>query len=518
MVRLSCRPAAELIYGYLSFADLTNSLCYLINSLSPGRRPILSRRQLLEGAASLAAVSLIPGCGYHANGPTGPFATNPLPGAVQGSVAVMESTIGSIPSRFMGLSYEKLAMSYSYFHAANHNLIALFRRLGKGVLRIGGGSVDHILWTASDTGTHLQVSPANIRGLATFLQATDWLCIYGVNLATSNPAMAAEEAAYAAAILGPNLLGIEIGNEPDEYGVAGNFFAGAWTFEDFLSRWNLFRSAIIEAAPHIPITGPAVGGGNHISTWTVPFGQTVSSGEITLLTQHYYRASGASPSSTAAFLLTPDAQLATDLSTLQAGAQLVGIPYRLSECNSFFNGGAAGVSDSFASSLWVLDFLFNAAAGGATGVNLHGGGNGPGYTPIADDSGSVLEARPEYYGLLLFTLMGTGNLLETQLSVGDAAVTAYALRTESGDLNVMLVNKETQNLIITVEAGQTINSASMQSMTAPDLSATTGVTIQGASVDRDGSFAPAASITLPAMGSQTTCSIPGLSAALVSIT
>jgi hypothetical protein len=62
----------------------------------------------------------------------------------------------------MGLSYEKEAINYAYFHASNHNLIALFRRLGDGVLRIGGGSVDQISWTPDSEGaTHAQVSPAN---------------------------------------------------------------------------------------------------------------------------------------------------------------------------------------------------------------------------------------------------------------------------------------------------------------------------------------------------------------------
>ena len=61
--------------------------------------------------------------------------------------------------------------------------------------------------------------------------------------------------------------------------------------------------------------------------------------ELTLLTQHYYRASGASSVSTAPFLISPDSQLTTDLATLSAGAQQLGIPYRISECNSFSNGG-----------------------------------------------------------------------------------------------------------------------------------------------------------------------------------
>ena len=159
---------------------------------------LLSRRRFLQGAASLAAFSSLSGCGYSSNyiyhAPSGnPF---PLPSGpvVQGSLTVTR-TIGAIPSRFVGLSYEKLAMSYGYFHASNHNLIALFRRLGAGVLRIGGGAVDRLLWTSSGTGTHAQISSTNIKDLAGFLQATGWLCLYAINLATSTPALAAEEAA-----------------------------------------------------------------------------------------------------------------------------------------------------------------------------------------------------------------------------------------------------------------------------------------------------------------------------------
>ena len=251
----------------------------------------------------------------------------------------------------------------------------------------------------------------------------------------------------------------------------------------------------------------------------MPFGQIVTSSELTLLTQHYYRQSGASPTSTASFLISPDSQLKTDLAILNAGAQQLGIPYRVSECNSFFNGGAAGVSNSYASSLWVLDFLFNAAIGGATGVNMHGGGNAPGYTPIADDSGAVIEARPEYYGLLLFSLAGTGSLLETQLSAGGVDATAYAVKTPGGGLNIILVNKDTlQNLTLTIQANQAINDASMQTMTGPNLTAVSGVTIQGATMNKDGSFAPASPGTLTPAAGRTTCFLPALSAALISIT
>jgi hypothetical protein len=493
--------------------------------VSPQRnaRSILSRRQLLQAAASLAAGSLVPGCGYHANYNYTVPSGHPLPPisgpVIQGSLTVTADVSGAIAARFMGLSYEKETMSYGYFHPSNHPLITLFRRLGNGVLRIGGGSVDLVQWTPNSSGTHAQVTSANLKALAGFLQATGWVCLYGVNLATSTPALAADEVAHAVSALGQNLLGIEIGNEPDEYGAAGRFFNGDWTLQDFLARWTLFRTAIVQAVPNVPITGPVTGGGNHIATWTLPFGQSVTASQITLLTQHYYRAVGASPSSTASFLISPDAQLSGELTTLNAGAQQLAIPYRISECNSFSHGGAAGVSDSYASSLWVIDFLFAAALGGATGVNLHGGGNAPGYTPIADDSGAVIETRPEYYGLLLFALAGPGTLLATQLSAGSLDATAYAVRTPTGGLNLIVVNKDTlQNLTLTIETSQQIQAANQQMMLGPSLAATSGVTIQGATVNKDGSFAPASPDTLTPAGTQTTCSIPALSAALISIT
>jgi hypothetical protein len=493
--------------------------------------PILTRRRLLQGAACLAASPALSCWGYDTNYgfvppfglpftlPAAPLSTASGP-VVQGSLTVTTNYAGTIPSRFMGLSYEKEAISYAYFHASNHDLIALFQRLGDGVLRIGGGSVDQILWTADSEGaTHAQVSPANIKALAGFLQATGWSCLYGVNLATSTPALAAAEVACVVSELGSSLLGIAIGNESDEYGVAGSFFAGDWTFRDFLKRWDAFRLAIIRAAPDVPLTGPDTGGANHIYDWTFPYVQAVTPSEITLMTQHYYRGSGASTTSTASFLISPDPRLTGVLTTLSAGAQRLGVPYRISECNSFGNGGAAGVSDSYASSLWVIDFLFSAALGGSTGVNMHGGGNSAGYTPIADHSGAVIEARPEYYGLLFFTLAGPGTLLETQLSAGTVDVTAYAVRSDSGGLNLMLVNKDiSQNLTITIETNQSIQRATLQTMTGPNLAATSGVTIQGATVNQDGSFAPAGPDTLTPSGTQTTCFIPALSAVLISIT
>ena len=83
----------------------------------------------------------------------------------------------------------------------------------------------------------------------------------------------------------------------------------------------------------------------------------------------------------------------------------------------------------------------------------------------------------------------------------------------------MVVNKDTlQNLTLTIETSQSIQTANQQTMTGSGLAATSGVTIQGATVNKDGSFNPVSPDTLTPAGTRTTCYIPALSAALISIT
>jgi hypothetical protein len=497
----------------------------------------LTRRHILQASAALAASTIIPGCGSSSTssgGTTNPQpSTNPQPTPAgpftQASLSVTATSVGTIGTAFAGLSYEKSSLYEPLFTASNANLIGLFKRLGASVLRVGGNSVDRNIWTPNGPGqTAGQIAPSDVAALAAFVKAAGWQCLYGINLGGSatgvqTPALAAAEVAYAYQQFGSSLLGIEIGNECDLYGNSGNYYAGNWSLAQFETLWAQYRAAILATTPGVPITGPADAGSE--SSWTVPFGKFATRSEITLLTQHYYRADGSLPSSTGAYLITPDSSLISDLATLQAGAASIGIPFRMSECNSFYNGGASGVSDSYASTLWIIDYLFNCAQGGAAGVNFHGGGNSAGYTPIADSSGVVVGARPEYYGILLFTLAGPGTLYQTQLSAGSLNATAYAVKTSTGGLNLIVNNKDsTQNLQLSIALPQTANTATLLALTqltagasAPSLSATSGVTIQTAAVNPDGTFAPSAGYTLTAGSAQLTCYVPALSAILIQI-
>jgi len=239
-----------------------------------------------------------------------------------------------------------------------------------------------------------------------------------------------------------------------------------------------------------------------------------------LLSMHYYRANGQSPSSTIELLVSyPDTNLQKDLVPLNAAAQVAGVPFRMAETNSFYNGGAPNVSDAYASALWVIDHLFTIAQGGSVGVNLHGGGNGDGYTAIADNSGVVVEVRPEYYGVLLCALAGQGALLGTTISAGSLNTSAYTVQNSALQLSLIINNKdETQNLQFTVTCPEAVQSATLQVLTGPSLSATTGVTIQASPVNPNGTFTPQSPYGLPVSGDTFTGYVPAASAALITIT
>src|SRR5580658_6117735 len=434
--------------------------------------------------------------------------------ATTATVTVGSAVTGVIGPGFAGLSYEKSQMANPFFSPQNTDAIGLFKLIGPSLLRIGGNSVDKTTWMPNGKGrTSGQVAPSDIDALAGFLNATGWQVLYGTNLATSTPALAAGEIAYAVRSLGSALYGIEIGNEPDLY--AGNYFPSTWGFSDYLPLWQSFASAIRQQSPNVPLTGPVAA--SNISGYVAPFAKAEGKNVI-LLSDHYYRGNGALATSTVKLLVSPDANIVTQAKAMLAVSQSVDVPYRFAETNSFYNGGAPNVSDAYASALWVIDHLFACASNGAQGINLHGGGDSTGYTPIADSNGVVVEARPEFYGVTLFTLAGQGTLQQTTINAGGLNVTAYAIQAANGALSVIVNNKDlVQTLNVTIQLPRTAQAAQLIQMTGPSLDATTGVTIQGSAIQPDGSFSPGPATPLQMAGSSVSCYVSPLTAVLVQV-
>jgi len=452
-------------------------------------------------------------------------------------VTVSAAAAGTIGPQFIGLSTDKDYLKTPTYQSSNANMIACFKLINVGVLRFGDGSDD--VWTPSGAGrTTGQTSPVDVNALNGFLKAAGCQCIYGLNLGgygphpgsyPTTPALAAAEAAYVSQELGSSLYGIEIGNEPDGY--INNFWAGqtpTYSVTTLESAWETFQSAIVTQTPGIPIVGPSSGTVSPVvSVWTQPFG-TKEGSKLTNLTQHYYRANAASNPSVTDLISYPDTTLTgTFLGPLKTTATSIGKPFRISECNSYYNGGASGVSNAYASALWVIDFMYTCALGGAVGVNFHGGIN-LNYTAIVDSVSNGVDAvqsvRPMYYGMLMFALAGQGTLYSTTVSPGNLNLSAYAVKTSAG-LSIVIVNKDlSTNADVTLTLPQVANTTSIVVMTqgsgSPSLSATSGVTIQGSGVSASAGFTPSTAYTATSgTGTETlTVYVPYLSAILVQIT
>jgi uncharacterized protein (TIGR03437 family) len=468
----------------------------------------LSRREILHRLGALGAAAVLP---KFLTGATQPVPSGPVTAA---TVTIGTTVTGVIGPAFAGLSYEKSHMANPFFSPQNADAIGLFELIGPSLLRIGGNSVDETTWTPKGPGrTSGQVAPSDIDALAGFLKATGWQVLYGTNLAQSTPALAAAEIAYAVQSLGSSLYGIEIGNEVDLY--AGHYFPSTWGFSDYSALWQSFVAAIREQSPNVPLTGPVAA--SNISGYVAPFAKAEGK-KVILLSDHYYRGNGALAGSTVQLLISPDANIVKQAASMLAVSQSVDVPYRFAETNSFYNGGAPNVSDSYASALWVIDHLFACASNGARGINLHGGGNSTGYTPIADSNGVVVEARPEFYGVTLFTLAGQGTLQQTTISAGGLNATACAIQAVNGALSIIINNKDqVQNLNVAIQLPQAALSAQLIQMTGPSLDATTGVAIQGAAIQPNGAFSRGPATMLPVSGSSVSCYVSPLTAVLIQI-
>jgi hypothetical protein len=400
----------------------------------------------------------------------------------------------------------------------------MFSQIAPAVLRIGGNSVDKTCWGGLSNQT--PITAAQVDAFAGFVKAlpTSWHVIYGINMSTNTPANCAAEAAYVANALGSSLLGFEIGNEPDLYHSNG-IRPSSYTYAQFLSQWQVLAAGITNAVPGWAITnagngwtltGPATAG--NTAGYTVPFAGN-EAGVISMVTQHYYRGNGQDPSSTVPFLLLPDPGLPGTVSNIVAAATAANLPqgFRMDECGSYYNGGAPNVSDAYGTALWTLDFMFTIALKGGQGVNFHGGGNGTGYTPIADSGGTVVQARPEFYGLKMFSLVPQGSVIPAVVSLAsNINFTAYGVRQTNGAISAVLVNKDTNYPVqMTINLGTNVTAAQSIILTGPTLNSTNGYTIGGAMINVDGSWTGGIQSIISATNGQLTIVVPPISAVLL---
>ena len=467
------------------------------------------------------------------------------------SASVSGSPAGqTMPPGFVGVSFEYRALhQYTGRNplAIDPVLLKLVAGLVPGqspIIRVGGDSTDGTWWPQRGVippgGIYYPLTQGWLRTTQALARDLNAKLILGINLAAGRPGIAAAEGrAFLGGIGRRYIDALEIGNEPDLYGVfpwytdrrghsrrarGRGYNLAAYTKQ--FTEWS-------RALPHVALAGPATSG----PAWMGGLKRfEAAEPGLKLVTYHRYplRACVTDPSATAYPSITnlladgSSAGLAAPLAAYARVAHARHVPFRIAEMNSASCQGAKGVSDTFASALWALDTMFNFAAVGVDGVNFHmlPGSNYELFT-ISHTASGAWQAfvHPEYYGLMLFAqAFPPGARLLPVTGVGGTGnpVKMWATLGPDGTERVTVINQDTLNgHDVQVSVPGAARLGSVEALTGPSVSSTDGVTLGGQSFGDETTTGtlpgpPATTPVAPVSGSYTV-SVPAGSAALLTI-
>jgi Glycosyl hydrolase family 79 C-terminal beta domain len=409
-----------------------------------------------------------------------------------------------MPPGFVGFSFEFPAVrdyTGSDPRAINPVLVQLIRDVAPGqapILRIGGNSTDVTWWPISDltpppgiTYTLTKSWLATTRALAL---ATGAKLILGVNLRLDSPEEAAAEArVYRTGIGTRHIAALEIGNEPELYNVFPWYEEGGVPFYARPPTYDFATYAqevaqVAEQFRRLALAGPATGAPSWLALVPQLFAYDP---RLKVITYHRYpliscfSQPGDPRYPSIANLL--DSGAARDL--LQGAGKTIafahahGATVRIDELNSVACAGQPGVSNTFASALWMLDTLFAMVRGGVDGVNIHTLPDAA-YEPFVFRrirGRWLATVRPEYYSLLMFAQAAPPG--SRMLGIDQSASTDVRSRatvTSDGVVHVVLINAGlTSGHIVIVRPPARARVAVLERLRAPSAAATDDVTLGG---------------------------------------
>lgn len=421
----------------------------------------------------------------------------------------------AVAAGFSGLSFEVSLLlpnedGVRYFRPDNLPLINLFHTLGIKSLRIGGNT--------SDRDVRRLPEQADLDSLFEFANVAGVKVIYCLRLHNGDPQADAAIAKYIMSHYVAQMDSFSIGQEPSAYPVEKNDQRpnsermGAanekYQYPAYAADWKRFADVIAAAVPDVKFCGPSV---HNNGVWAQKFmADFAQSNHITLITEHLYAggAGGKVPTPE----IGRDRMLSTNFThayeklynSFVPRAAADHLPYRLEEVNNYFNGGATNVSNTFASALWGLDFMYWWAAHGAAGLNFHTGDRVAAgyalqpsrYTAFFSTTNGY-QVRPLGYGIKAFDLGAHGRFVPLMISnLENLNLSAYAVLGDDQSLYCTIINKEhgpnASSAKISIPLAQAgFTHGQMMFLLAPqnDVAATSGETLGGVTIQKDGTWA-----------------------------
>ena len=432
----------------------------------------------------------------------------------------------AVAGGFSGLSFEmKYVLPETngdyFFSADNRRLVAMFKTLGIKNLRVGGNTADR--------PTVPVPTEADVDSLFAFAKAADVKVIYTLRLNRGELDAAVKIADYISQHYKKQLDCFAIGNEPNVFST---------NYDVYITEWKRYAAQITAPAhsPDAKFCGPSVSPGHE--TWSARFANNLAgSGQIAFISQHDYPGGDARKATNSAAardqILSPDmtAHYAKFAANFVPTVISNGLSYRFEEANSFYDGGALDVSDTFASALWALDYQWRWASHGMCGINFHTGDkvaardmNKPCRYAAFWTSDTGYNVHPLGYGIKAFDLGGHGNLQPlTITNTNEVNLTAYAVRAADKNLFVTVISREhnagAPAANVTLATTEKFARGQIIFLTAPkgDVAAKTGVTLGGAEIKDDASWKGKWKKLKPGKDGQFTVTIPAASAAVIQL-
>jgi hypothetical protein len=449
-----------------------------------------------QGSATLVYQAIATASGYSPSPAATATFTVELPAGVLAEATVGTTPTMAIPPNFLGLSTDYHQPPLMMGDAAT-GVNEAYRTLLKNLTASATAPLP-IRITGDDS--KLSDIQADTAPLAQLAAAANVDYILGVDLWSGNVSLAQEETtAWLSGIPNDEILGFEIGNEPDVYPYNGAR-PSSYTFAQYLTQFQQWQKEVsATAGSGFAIMGTSMGAETN---WVPSANAALASGALsaTIVSQHSYLGGPTQPSGQpwpADYLLQPIAatKYPTAYASFAAAAHKAGRKFRMGEINSFYGGGAAGLSNSFSSALWSIDLMFNYLANGMDGVNWHSGqgtlyelylfhAKTAGGVAGGSTTFTLTQVMPLYYGLLVFSEMAGRNAkaLPTTVST-DANVAAHATVDDAGVAHVIVINKDEHaagDVQITLPGYST---GTVRYLKAPSYTATTGVTWAGQTFD-----------------------------------
>jgi hypothetical protein len=434
----------------------------------------------------------------------------------------------TIATNFSGLSFEmqyvlKNSAGGHFFSPNNQALVAMFRQLGTKSLRVGGNTADRPSIPVPDE--------ADADSLFAFAKLAGVKVVYTLRLNGGDRDSATRMANYIVARYRNELECFAIGNEPN---------VSSKSYAPYLAEWKQYAAEITTStnSPDAMFCGPSTSPGHE--GWAADFATEFGNrGSLAFIAQHDYPGGDARRATNAAASRDNILSPMIDEHYVKFAARFVptvltnGLGYRLEEANSYYDGGAIDVSDTFASALWVLDYQWWWAEHRASGINFHTGDkvaardmNKPCRYAVFWTVPGGYNVHPIGYGLKMFSLAAHGRLLSATVeNTNHLNVRVYAASPGENEVCITVINREhgdsARSAQMNLNPGLNNARAWVILVTAHDndVAAKAGVTLGGAEIQDDGTWKGEwTSLSQSSVNGKFILSVPPATAALVRFT